>query len=318
MQSKFDLVVVGTSFASTFFLKRYLEKAASDTKILVLERGFLFPHKDRLKAKTSNVKLSIEKAGRTYKTDASKIWVFDPNFGGSSNCWTACTPRFLPNDFKLRSKYGVGQDWPITYDDIEGYYNEVEKIMDVAGPSTTPFPKTAPYPLPPHKLSSVDKLLQAEYGDKYISQPAARASINLPHRGMCCTSSVCDLCPVNSKFTIENTLSSVYDDERVSLEYGCQVIGLGTTSDNAKSLTFIRDGAERTVQGETFAIGANAVFNAHILLNSGDGNENTGGGICEQVGRFARFYYNGLDNVGGGSIITANGYMMYDGDHRKD
>lgn len=317
MQEKYDLVVVGTSFASTFFLKKYLEKATANTKILVLERGFLFTRLERLKSKTSNTKLSIEKAGKTYNTDSSKIWVFDPNFGGSSNCWTACTPRFMPNDFKLKSTYNVGQDWPLSYDEIAHYYDEVEDIMDVAGPTDTPFPKNSTYPLPPHQLSTVDKILQEKYGTDYISQPTARASKSLSHRGQCCTSAVCDLCPVDAKFTIENTLFDIYKDPRISLQYGCQVIGLQTSTDHAKGVTYLQDGNERVVEAETVALGANAVFNAHILLNSGDNNENTGAGICEQVGRFARFYYDGLNNIGGSSIITANGYMMYDGEHRK-
>ena len=102
------------------------------------------------------------------------------------------------------------------------------------------------------------------------------------------------------------------------MQYGCQVIGLETSTDNAKAVTYLQEGEEKKISAETFALGANAVFNAHILLNSGDDNQNTGTGICEQVGRFARFYYDGLDNLGGGSIITANGYMMYDGEHRRD
>ena len=46
---KYDLIVVGTSFAASFFLKKYLSKADDNKRVLVLERGFLFPHAERLK-----------------------------------------------------------------------------------------------------------------------------------------------------------------------------------------------------------------------------------------------------------------------------
>lgn len=318
MPESYDLVVVGTGFASSFFLKRYLENAPSNQKVLVLERGEMLPYLDRLKAKQGTGNIDPRKAGSTYQTDSDKIWVFDPNFGGSSNCWTGCTPRFLPNDFELRSKYGVGQDWPISYDDIGEYYEEAEQIMSIAGPGTTPFPKSNGYPLPPHALSTVDKLLQEKYQELYISQPTARASQAVGSRGNCCSSSVCDLCPVNAKFTIENGLGQLYDDDRVTLKYNAQAIGLETANDTAKSITYVENGVTQKAFGETFVLGANGVFNSHILLNSGDTNPLTGAGICEQIGVFARLYYKGLSNVGGGSIITANGYMMYDGEHRKD
>lgn len=318
MSDEFDLIVVGTGFASSFFLKNYLEHAGQNAKVLVLERGKFHPYTERLALKRGEEKVNIRKAGKTYTTDEGKIWVFDPNFGGSSNCWTGCTPRFLPNDFKLKTLYGVGQDWPISYNDLEDYYDQVEQIMAISGPKETPFPRKGEYPLPPHQLSTVDELLHSRYGNLYISQPTARASRAVNGRGACCSSAVCDLCPVNAKFTIENGLGYLYDDPRITLRYNAQVIGLDTQQGVAKSVHYIEDGKEHKVKGGTVALGANAIFNAHILLNSGDTNPNTGTGICEQLGVFARLYYNDLDNVGGSSIISANGYMMYDGDHRKE
>ena len=43
---KYDLIVVGTGFASTFFLYQYLKKAPANRKILVLEAGHFFSQKD--------------------------------------------------------------------------------------------------------------------------------------------------------------------------------------------------------------------------------------------------------------------------------
>ena len=209
MNTKYDLIVVGTGFASSFFLKTYLEIAPSNAKVLVLERGIFFPHLDRLKyakGEESALASKVENVFDSIKNDNSKKdWGFNISMGGGSNCWTGCTPRFMPNDFQLKTKYGVGADWPISYQDLEKYYCDAEEIMAIAGPEEMPYPMSRKYPLPPHHLSTVDKILQKKYGNLYVSQPTARASAPVGKRGPCCSSGVCDLCPVNSKFTIENT-----------------------------------------------------------------------------------------------------------------
>ncbi|MFT3700824.1 MAG: GMC family oxidoreductase [Agriterribacter sp.] len=320
---KYDIIIVGTGFASSFFLKKYLEKSSADKKVLVLERGMLYPHSERLKRRRRETISDEFKKLKTYigsfeYKNTDKDWVFDPNFGGSSNCWTGCTPRFMPNDFKMKSVYGVAQDWPITYDDLDPYYNEVEEIMMIGGPVVTPFPRKKAYPLPPQKLSSVDKLLMDRYKELYISQPTARATIAVGNRNGCCSSAVCELCPVNSKFTIENTLSPVYKDPRVTLKYGAQVFNMAVENNKVKSVVYKQDQKDFEAAAEVIALGSNAIFNAHILLAAGDTSYYTGRGLADQRGTFATFYLGNLDNLGGSSSITANGYMMYDGPHRKD
>src|ERR1051325_6224396 len=68
--------------------------------------------------------------------------------GGLAMHWGGVTPRFSPEDFKQRSTAGVGTDWPISYDDLDPFYQEAEVLLGVAvsrdrrmsirGP--TPFP----------------------------------------------------------------------------------------------------------------------------------------------------------------------------------
>lgn len=325
MRNHYDLIVVGTSFASSFFLKKYLEKSPATNRVLVLERGSFYAHKERLKVARekpfgdNSYISSLGRDGRAYITNnKNKPWIFDPNFGGNSNCWTGCTPRFMPSDFKMKTLYGIGEDWPVSYDELEPYYVEAEKIMDISGPSGTPYPMSKPYPLPPHRLSTVDKMIQKEYGDLYISQPAARASVPTKNRNACCTSAICHLCPVDAKFTIENGLKYLYEDPRVELLTGAQALSLSLENNNAKGVLFRHENIEKEAKADAIALGANALFNAHILLNSGDTNIYTGKGISEQVGYYAYLYLDGLENVGGSSTITANGFMLYDGMHRKE
>lgn len=322
IMEKFDLILVGTGFASSFFLKKYLEKSAPANRILVLERGIMYPYTERIKAargEQSHLSEIRARVGDTFINDnEEKVWMFDPNFGGSSNCWTGCTPRFLPNDFKIRSLYGIGQDWPISYNELEPYYTEVEETMMIGGPEITPFPKSKPYPLPPQKLTTVDKLIQQRYGELYISQPTARATVATGRRSGCCTSAVSGICPVNSRFTIENSLDYLYSDPRITIRYNAQVHRLITSNDQIRGVMYQIEGKDFEADGEVIALGANAIFNAHILLNSGDSNSKTGKGLCEQRGTFAYLYFRDLDNLGGSSIITANGYMLYDGNHRRE
>ena len=322
MRNQYDLIVVGSGFASTFFLYQYLLKSKKTAKVLVLERGHLFSYKDRLKDLAGEIIPSSRLNPQPHETytnkNTEKNWAFTVGFGGSSNCWYGCTPRFLPSDFRMQTLYGVGQDWPVQYDELEPYYTAVEKMMNISGPDVTPFPKSTTYPLPPHRFSTVDRILKKAYGQLYIEQPTARASVAVRGRNACCASAVCAVCPVNAKFTIENSNLGAYEDERVELVYGAHVYSVELAGNTARSVHFVKDGKEYSITGEVIALGANAIFNANILLNSNDNNVLTGKGLGEQLGLDALVYLDGLDNVGGSTWVTANGYMLYDGDHRRD
>jgi choline dehydrogenase-like flavoprotein len=53
--------------------------------------------------------------------------------GGTTMHWEAKTPRMLPEDFQLRTLYGQGLDWPISYDDLMPYYRKAEHEIGVCG-----------------------------------------------------------------------------------------------------------------------------------------------------------------------------------------
>ncbi|MCA6065917.1 GMC family oxidoreductase [Chryseobacterium sp. RG1] len=53
--------------------------------------------------------------------------------GGTTLHWLGTTPRMLPNDFHLKEKYGIGMDWPITYDILKPYYEMAEFEIGVSG-----------------------------------------------------------------------------------------------------------------------------------------------------------------------------------------
>ena len=63
---------------------------------------------------------------------------------------------FPPERIHIKDRHGIARDWPYTYGDLEPYYCEAEHIIGVSGDSddTQHFPRSRPYPFPPHVLST--------------------------------------------------------------------------------------------------------------------------------------------------------------------
>src|SRR5882672_10669031 len=60
-------------------------------------------------------------------------WFRSRIVGGRTNHWGRIALRFGPTDFKVRSTDGMGDDWPITYEDVAPYYDKVEAYIGVYG-----------------------------------------------------------------------------------------------------------------------------------------------------------------------------------------
>jgi choline dehydrogenase-like flavoprotein len=73
--------------------------------------------------------------------------------GGSSIYYGAEWPRLLPSDFRVKTLDGVADDWPISYNDLKPYHDEVDEFIGVAGVGgDTAYPEGLDYPLPPHPM----------------------------------------------------------------------------------------------------------------------------------------------------------------------
>lgn len=72
--------------------------------------------------------------------------------GGSMVHYAGYTPRFHPSDFRTHSLDGVGADWPISYGDLRGYYEQIEAELPVAG-QDWPWGDPHAYPHSPHPVS---------------------------------------------------------------------------------------------------------------------------------------------------------------------
>jgi choline dehydrogenase-like flavoprotein len=84
--------------------------------------------------------------------------------GGTTLHYQGEAHRFSPFGFETRSLYGVGEDWPITYKDLEPYYDKAEKLLGVAGLEGNPYkPPRGPFPNPPHELSCASERVKVGF-----------------------------------------------------------------------------------------------------------------------------------------------------------
>ncbi|HSL23492.1 MAG TPA: GMC family oxidoreductase [Vicinamibacterales bacterium] len=60
-------------------------------------------------------------------------WFRARMLGGRTNHWGRISLRFGPFDFKRRSQDGLGDDWPIGYDDLKPYYDELDRLIGIFG-----------------------------------------------------------------------------------------------------------------------------------------------------------------------------------------
>jgi len=66
-------------------------------------------------------------------TGTNYAWVRARVFGGKTNIWGRLALRLSDHDFKAASRDGYGENWPISYADIEPYYDRVDQYLGISG-----------------------------------------------------------------------------------------------------------------------------------------------------------------------------------------
>jgi choline dehydrogenase-like flavoprotein len=66
-------------------------------------------------------------------TGTNYAWVRARCLGGKTNIWGRLALRLSDYDFKAKSHDGYGEDWPISYKDIEPYYDRVDRYLGISG-----------------------------------------------------------------------------------------------------------------------------------------------------------------------------------------
>jgi len=215
--------------------------------------------------------------------------------GGSTWSWRGNTPRFIPTDFRLRSAFGVGRDWPLDYNELEPWYGQAEVELGVSGnheewDGLHGGYRSQSFPMRGIPLGYSDKTVKERInGSKVrgtviqvVTTPQARNSAVFDDRPACEGHSNCiPLCPIQAKYDATVHLRRARDCE-VELRTGAVVTRLGKDKDGRVGTVYFKDWKsadvkkERSVRGKIVVLAAHAIETPKILLMS-DGLANSSG-----------------------------------------
>ena len=213
--------------------------------------------------------------------------------GGLAMHWGGVTPRWSPEDFKTRSMFGIGHDWPITYDDLEPAYQEAELLLGVSGEQGPPAmdPRSRPFPMPALPLTYNLGLLKewaSHAGIAMWSQPSAKNSRPYDGRAECCRNDTCTpICPIGAKYSPDFTWNRLRAANRVTLYPRTLVrrLHVDPATKRVVMAEAVQRKAERQVQilrsaqddnlefrAKQFIVAGGYVWSAHLLLLSNVAN----------------------------------------------
>jgi len=226
--------------------------------------------------------------------------------GGSTLHFAGEAHRLNPVSMRMRSRFGVAADWPLTYAELEPYYAEVERIVGVAGPAEgSGRPRSAPYPLPAHALSYATQRLATGYGALGLSMvPNSLAALSQPYDGRppCNYCGNCGRgCPRLDKGSVDITfIRRARESGRLEIRTLSQVARIDAGSDDRVAGVVYADelGISRRASAPAVIVACGAVETPRLLLNSA--NTRTPDGLANDSGEVGRNFMETLSWVSTG------------------
>ncbi len=218
--------------------------------------------------------------GEPYTVDpgADFHWFRSRMLGGRTNHWGRISLRFGPSDFKRKTMTGVGEDWPIDYEDVAPYYDRVDQLIGVFG-SKENFPNEPDgIFLPPPKPRLHELMLKK--AAKSVGVPIIPSRLSVltkpvnEERGSCFYCAQCSRgCMVYADFSSSSVLvKPAVKTGNVTLINNAMVREVLTDESTGKAtgVSYVDKISlqEVSVQAKVVVLAASACESARLLLNS--------------------------------------------------
>ena len=196
--------------------------------------------------------------------------------GGRTNHWGRISLRFGPDDFRRKSLDGLGDDWPIGYDDVKPYYDQVDRLVGIFG-SVEGLPNEPDGIFQPPPAPRCYELLVKQASDRLnITCIPSRLSIitrELNGRSACHYCGQCNRgCTVKANFSSPDVLiAPALETGRLALRTNAMAREVTVGRDGlATGVSYIdkTTGEDRHVRARVVVLAASALESSRLLLNS--------------------------------------------------
>lgn len=294
-----DIAIIGSGMGGGTLAYALRSRGA---KVLILERGGYLPREPENWSPTA---VFADKRYRTSEQFLDRDGnLFRPSFwygvGGNTKVYGAALPRFRREDFGvIETEDGVSPAWPITYDELEPYYAEAERIFKVHGlMGADPFepPRSGPYPFAPVPHEPVIAELADSFARQGMKPYPLQLGIDLQPNGRCIRCKTCDgfPCQVLAKSDAETcVVAPALESPDVEMLTGARAIVLRTDG-SGREVTGVEidhNGDRKRVIAKTYVVAMSAINSAAMLLRSANDQ-----------------HPNGLANASG---LVGRGFMMH-------
>ena len=229
--------------------------------------------------------------------DTNFRWFRSRMLGGRTNHWGRISLRFGPLDFKRKSIDGLGDNWPIGYEDIKPYYDKVDKLVGIFGTKENLPNEPDGFFLPPPK----PRLHELFYmkGAKKAGIPVIPARLSIltkainKDRGVCFYCGQCNRsCNAYADFSSGSCL--IFPAQRSGKQIDLYVNSMAreviTDEEGlAKGVSYVskEDKKEYQIKGRVVILAASACESARLLLNSKSKQHPNGlGNSSDVIGKY--------------------------------
>jgi quinoprotein glucose dehydrogenase len=298
-----DILIIGGGITSAMLAQK-LNQLRPSAKITVVEAGrSIFDVQNRGRYRERAALYGEHPWPEDYIEDqhAAGIISMTMAVGGLALHWGGACNRFSEEDLRLKSLYGLATDWPLAFDELERYYCEAEKRLNVSGePSPHPEDKrTQPYPQAPIPLSYNLQILKSwaeKSGLRFSPLPMARNLSPFDGRGSCCVYDTCgEVCPSGARYSPDYTFRQLAEPKKIVLHDRTLVRKL--VLDDRRSTIVAAQGWHQDrptdsidYRANTFVIASGYCWSSHLLLLSA--NSRFPNGLANSSGLVGR-YMNG-------------------------
>jgi choline dehydrogenase-like flavoprotein len=248
------------------------------------------------------------------------MWFRARMLGGRTNHWGRISLRFGPWDFKARSRDGLGDDWPIGYDDVKPYYDKLDRLVGIFGSMEGMENEPDGIFQPPPAPRAHERLIKKACDQLRIKCIPSRMSVltqPLNGRAACHYCGQCGRgCATHSNFSTPSVLlPPALATGRLTIVTGAMAREVLTDAEGlATGVSYVdtATGQEKQVRAKIVVLAASACESARLLLNSKSTRHPAG--LANSSGTVGRYLTDTLGTGIGGQIQALEGQPSYNED----